>query len=72
MCTLCTNPSEIINDKVNEPPYDKKGKGTPVSGSTPSNPPRLIAMWANMYVATPRQIYLPLNVLDFEDKFNIL
>ena len=41
---FCTSAREIIKERVNDPPYDKNGSGTPVNGNIPNNPPRLIMM----------------------------
>ena len=49
---------DINNDNVKLPPYDKNGSGTPVSGIRPNNPPKLIAICINIYVATPIHTYL--------------
>ena len=38
---------------------------------TPNNPPKLTNICKKIYIATPRQIYLPLIVLLLDDIFNI-
>ena len=49
---------DISNDSVKLPPYDKKGRGTPVNGINPNKPPRFINICIKINVATPKHIYL--------------
>ena len=62
---------DINSVSVKLPPYDKNGKGTPVKGISPNNPPKLIKICIKINVATPRQMYLFLIVCVILDILNI-
>ena len=42
-----------------EPPYDKKGNVTPVTGKSPVTTPMLIKAWTNKRVEKPNNMFLP-------------
>ena len=63
---------ETIKERVNDPPYERNGNGTPVKGITPNKPPKLTRIWRKIYTATPSVKYLPLIVFALLDKLKIL
>ena len=72
MFILCTSASDEISDNTKLPPYERNGNGTPVRGIIPNIPPKFINIWANIKLATPIHMYLPLSVEAFDPIVRIL
>ena len=56
---LCKTPKAIMVQRSDEPPYENRGRGTPITGIMPVHIPTFMMTWVAIRTAMPVETVTP-------------